>query len=78
MGHTLAAPPLQPACSQAPAHPHQSNHCLRAVCFPQAVAGSKPRVAGDRLAASYANFYICNGGVVAPAFGGEAAAADER
>ncbi len=44
----------------------------------QAVAGSKPRVAGERMAASYANFYICNGGVVMPAFGGEAAEADER
>ncbi|EFN59623.1 hypothetical protein CHLNCDRAFT_133066 [Chlorella variabilis] len=40
--------------------------------------GSKPRVAGDRMAASYANYYICNGGVVMPAFGGEAAAADEQ
>jgi len=30
------------------------------------------------MAASYANFFICNGGVVMPAFGGEAAEADER
>lgn len=30
---------------------------------------SAPRPAGDRLAASYANLYIANGGVVVPAFG---------
>lgn len=35
------------------------------------VAGSLPRRAGDRLAASYVNFYIANGGVVAPIFGDE-------
>ena len=29
-------------------------------------AGAKPRVAGERLAASYANFYLANGGVVVP------------
>jgi agmatine deiminase len=29
-------------------------------------AGSKPREAGARLAASYANFYIANGGIVVP------------
>jgi len=28
--------------------------------------GSKPRRAGERLAASYANFYIANGAIVAP------------
>lgn len=28
-----------------------------------------PRLAGDRLAASYANFYIANGGIVYPTFG---------
>ena len=44
----------------------------------QKVEGTKPRQAGDRLAASYANFYIANGGVVMPAFGGEAAEADLR
>lgn len=44
----------------------------------QEVAGSKPRVGGDRMAGSYINFYICNGGVVMPAFGGEAASMDER
>jgi len=33
-----------------------------------AVEGSVPRVAGDELPASYVNYYVCNGGVVAPAF----------
>jgi agmatine deiminase len=32
------------------------------------VAGSLPREPGDRLAASYVNFYIANGGVIAPSF----------
>jgi agmatine/peptidylarginine deiminase len=31
--------------------------------------GRKYRHAGERLAASYANFYICNGGIIMPAFG---------
>jgi len=31
--------------------------------------GSIPRQAGDKTAASYLNFYICNGGVVMPVFG---------
>ena len=44
----------------------------------QHVEGSKPRQAGDRMAASYVNFYLPNGGVVVPQFGGEAAAADAR
>ena len=30
---------------------------------------AKPRRAGDRLAASYVNFYIANGGIVMPLFG---------
>jgi agmatine deiminase len=33
-----------------------------------AVAGSQPRNAGDRMAASYVNFYLCNGGLVLPTF----------
>ena len=33
------------------------------------VAGSLPRQGGDRLAASYVNFYLCNGGAVVPTFG---------
>lgn len=28
-----------------------------------------PRPAGTRLAASYVNFYIANGGIIAPSFG---------
>lgn len=36
-----------------------------------AVDGTLPRMEGDRLAASYANFYIANGGVVFPMFGDE-------
>lgn len=30
---------------------------------------AKPRVAGTRLAASYVNFYIANGGIIVPQFG---------
>lgn len=33
-----------------------------------AVEGTLPRMPGDRLAASYANFYIVNGGVIFPKF----------
>lgn len=33
------------------------------------VEGSAPRQAGDLLPASYINFYIANGGIIAPAFG---------
>lgn len=32
------------------------------------IPGSKPRQAGDRMAASYVNFLICNGGVIVPTF----------
>jgi agmatine deiminase len=34
-----------------------------------AVEGSVPRQAGDELPASYINYYVCNGGVIVPAFG---------
>jgi len=34
-----------------------------------AVDGALPREAGDRMAASYVNFYLCNGGAVVPTFG---------
>ncbi len=34
-----------------------------------AATGVKGRTAGDRLAASYVNFYLPNGGVVMPEFG---------
>lgn len=30
---------------------------------------AKPRLAGTRLAASYVNFYIANGGIITPQFG---------
>jgi len=33
-----------------------------------AVEGTLPRNAGDRMAASYINFYFCNGGAVVPTF----------
>ncbi len=36
-----------------------------------AIEGTLPRMPGDRLAASYANFYIVNGGVIFPMFGDE-------
>jgi agmatine deiminase len=32
------------------------------------VRGTLPRRAGDRMAASYVNYYVCNGGVIVPAF----------
>ena len=34
----------------------------------QAVEGTLPREAGDRMAASYINFYFCNGGAIVPTF----------
>ncbi|GKX67873.1 agmatine deiminase [Inconstantimicrobium mannanitabidum] len=33
------------------------------------VVGTQPRMPGDRLAASYVNYYVANGGVVMPVFG---------
>ena len=33
-----------------------------------AIEGTLPREEGDRLAASYVNFYLCNGGAVVPTF----------
>jgi agmatine deiminase len=33
-----------------------------------AVAGTLPRQAGDRMAASYINYYFCNGGAIMPIF----------
>jgi agmatine deiminase len=35
----------------------------------QVVPGTKQRIAGERMAASYVNFYLCNGGAVVPTFG---------
>jgi agmatine deiminase len=34
----------------------------------EAMPGSKPRSPGDRMAASYINFYLCNQGAVVPTF----------
>jgi agmatine deiminase len=34
-----------------------------------AIEGTLPREEGDRMAASYINFYMCNGGAVVPTFG---------
>jgi agmatine deiminase len=34
-----------------------------------AVDGTYPRNPGDRMAASYVNFYLCNGGAIVPVFG---------
>lgn len=42
------------------------------------VEGEDIREAGERLAASYVNFYFSNDSVVMPAFGGENAASDRR
>lgn len=42
------------------------------------VDGEDMREAGERLAASYVNFYFSNDSVVLPAFGGENAASDAR
>jgi len=33
-----------------------------------AIKGTLPRNEGDRQAASYVNFYICNGGIILPLF----------
>lgn len=40
--------------------------------------GEDEREAGERLAASYVNFYFSNGGVILPAFGGENEKSDRR
>jgi agmatine deiminase len=34
----------------------------------QIIPGTKPRKAGDRIAASYINFYLCNQGAIVPTF----------
>jgi agmatine deiminase len=33
-----------------------------------AVEGTLPRLSGDRMAASFINFYLCNGGIIVPTF----------
>lgn len=40
--------------------------------------GEDTREAGERLAASYVNFYVSNGAVLVPAFGGDNAESDQR
>ncbi|KAG2430345.1 hypothetical protein HYH02_013709 [Chlamydomonas schloesseri] len=40
--------------------------------------GYVPRVPGERLAASYINHYIANGGIVCPQFGGAQSKSDEQ
>lgn len=42
------------------------------------VPGEDVREAGERLAASYVNFYFSNDSIILPAFGGENAASDAR
>ena len=75
--HSPSAPSLCPPPPPAPLPPPHGAPATAAACG-QEVEGVKPRVAGDRLAASYINFYLPNGGLVMPAFGGEAAEADAR
>jgi len=41
-------------------------------------AGGMNRAAGERLAASYVNFYIANGAIIAPCFGVPTDAAAEQ
>ena len=40
--------------------------------------GEDTREVGERLAASYVNFYFSNGAVIMPAFGGKNAESDQR
>ncbi len=52
-----------------------SEHDLEGYEFEE---GEDIREVGERLAASYVNFYFTNGAVLLPQFGGENAASDER
>ena len=53
--------------------------CTEADCAAYDFApGEDMRQPGDRLAGSYANFYIANSAVLVPQFGGENAASDAR
>ena len=53
--------------------------CSEADCDAYEFApGEDVREPGERLAASYVNFYFTNGAVLVPQFGGENAASDER
>lgn len=49
--------------------PHSSYNACPCIACLQDEEGRKHRAAGERLAASYVNFYIANGGIVMPAFG---------
>ena len=44
---------------------------LKSINLKSLVASIQGRRVGDRLALSYANFLICNGGIVAPSFGSD-------
>ncbi|KAK1295937.1 Agmatine deiminase [Acorus calamus] len=46
---------------------HMTDEEAKGIYCPLGTA--KPRLIGTRLAASYINFYIANGGIIAPAFG---------
>ncbi len=52
-----------------------TEHDLKGFVFEE---GEDEREAGERLAASYCNFYVSNGAVVLPVFGGENEASDAR
>ena len=53
--------------------------CTEADCAAYDFApGEDMRAPGDRLAGSYANFYVANSAVLVPQFGGENAASDAR
>ena len=47
----------------------------RSICIEE---GEDEREAGERLAASYVNFYFSNGAVILPAFGGENTRSDNE
>lgn len=49
--------------------PRPMHYTEEEACGVVAVPGTVPRSAGTRLAASYVNFYVANGGVVMPLFG---------
>jgi len=50
-------------------HPCRAVGVTVRVAFSQDDEGRKHRQPGERLAASYVNFYIANGGIIMPAFG---------
>jgi agmatine/peptidylarginine deiminase len=74
--HEVPAPPMKASRSStsapSPAQTGLSTLPVSAI----ATGNGAERHAGMRLAASYVNFYICNGAVIAPVFGGTAATSD--